>query len=132
MTNDDKIREEKLKYDINRKTAKIAALSSAKINKYEYFTGKEMLLSNRRQIIEQARFTNSPLGQALEKKTEKQVDALKSLNFSNKPNGLEQIEDIFQKHLLNDQIIYKVKKIIQLQDITKSNKLDYTLKCKSY
>ena len=32
MTNYDKIRDEKLKYDINRKTAKIAALSSDKIN----------------------------------------------------------------------------------------------------
>ena len=88
-----------------------------------------MLPSNRRQIIEQARFTNSPLGQLWKRKLK--VDALKSLNLSNKPNELGQIEGIFQKHLLNDQIIYKVKKIIQLQDIIKSNKLDYTLKCKN-
>ena len=35
MTNDDKIRDEKLQYDINREAAKIKALSSRKIDKYE-------------------------------------------------------------------------------------------------
>ena len=42
MTIDDKIRDEKLQYDINREGAKIA-LSSGKIDKYEYLTGKEIL-----------------------------------------------------------------------------------------
>ena len=36
MTIDDQIKDEKLKYDVNRKAAKIYALSSGKINKYEY------------------------------------------------------------------------------------------------
>ena len=36
MTIDDKIRDEKLQYDINRKAAKISVLSSRKINKYKY------------------------------------------------------------------------------------------------
>ena len=36
MTNDDKIRDEKLQYDINRKSAKISVLSSRKIDKYKY------------------------------------------------------------------------------------------------
>ena len=40
MTIDDQIRDETLQYNINRKTAKISALSSAKINKYEYLTGE--------------------------------------------------------------------------------------------
>ena len=43
MTIDDQIRDEKLQYDINRKVAKIPALSSGKIDKYEYLTGKEIL-----------------------------------------------------------------------------------------
>ena len=34
---DDKIRDEKLQYDINREAAKISALSFGKIDKYEYF-----------------------------------------------------------------------------------------------
>ena len=54
MTIEDQIRDEKLQYDINREAAKISALSSAKIDKYEYLTAEEVLLSNQQQIIEQA------------------------------------------------------------------------------
>ena len=43
MTIDDKIRDKKLQHDINREVAKISALSSGKINKYEYLTGEEIL-----------------------------------------------------------------------------------------
>ena len=43
MTIDDKIRDEKLQHDINREAAKILALSSRKIDKYEYLTGEEIL-----------------------------------------------------------------------------------------
>ena len=46
MTVDDKIIDEKIQYDINRKAAKIAALSSGKIDKYEYLTGEEILPSD--------------------------------------------------------------------------------------
>ena len=67
MTINDQIRDEKLQYDINRKTAEISDLSPGKIDKYEYLTGKEILLSNQQQIIEQAKFTYSPLGKAFEK-----------------------------------------------------------------
>ena len=63
----DQIRDEKRQYDINRKAAKISSLSSAKINKYEYLTGKEILPSNQKQIIEQAKFTYYPRGKAFEK-----------------------------------------------------------------
>ena len=40
MTTEDKIRDEKLKYKINREAAKISALLSGKIDKYEYLTGE--------------------------------------------------------------------------------------------
>ena len=66
MTIDDQIRDEKLQYDINRE-AQISALLSGKIKKYEYFTGEEILPSNQKQIIEQAKFTYSPLDKAFEK-----------------------------------------------------------------
>ena len=46
---------------------KISELSSGKIDTYEYLTGEEILLSNQRQILEQAKFTYSPLGKAFEK-----------------------------------------------------------------
>ena len=89
MTIEDQIRDEKIQYDINRETAKISALSSGKIDKYEYLTGEEILSSNQQQIIEQAKFTYSPLGKAFEKQTKtiedqrkKQIDALESLKPS--------------------------------------------------
>ena len=67
MPTGDQIKNEKLQYDINRKAAKISALSSGKIDKYEYLTGEEILPSNQKQIIEQAKFTYPPLGKAFEK-----------------------------------------------------------------
>ena len=62
----DKIRDEKLQYNINRETAKISALSSRKIDKYEHLTGKEIVSFNQRQVIEQVKFAYSPLGKAFE------------------------------------------------------------------
>ena len=92
MTIDDQIRDEKLQYDINREAAKILAVSSNKIDKYEYLTEEEILPSNQKQIIEQAKFTYSPLGKAFEKQIktiedqgEKQIDALKTKR-TNKTN----------------------------------------------
>ena len=86
MTINDQIRDEKIQYDINREAAKISALSSGKIHKYEYLTGEDILPSNQQQIIEQAKFTYSPLGKAFEKQIktiedqgEKQVKALEDL-----------------------------------------------------
>ena len=55
MTIDDKIKDEKLQYDINMEVAKISALSSGKIDKYEYLTGKEILPSDQSRIIGQAK-----------------------------------------------------------------------------
>ena len=84
MTIEDQIEDEKLQYDINREAAKISALSSGKIDKYEYLTCEEILPSNQQQIIQQAKFTYSPLGKAFEKQIKtiedqgkKQVDDLK-------------------------------------------------------
>ena len=68
MTNEVQIKGEKLQYHINREAAKISALSSGKIDKYEYLTGEEILPYNQQQIIEQAKFTYSPLGKALKNK----------------------------------------------------------------
>ena len=58
MTTDDKIRDEKIQYDINREAAKISVLSSGKIDKYQYLTG-EILPSNQMQIKELAKFRKS-------------------------------------------------------------------------
>ena len=67
MTIGDKIRDEKLQHDINREAAKITALSSGKIDKYECLTGEEILPPDQRRMIEQAKFSYSPLGKIFEK-----------------------------------------------------------------
>ena len=51
MTIEEQIRDKKLQYDINRETAKISALSSGKIDKYEHLTGEEILPSNQQQKL---------------------------------------------------------------------------------
>ena len=86
MTIDDQIRDEKLQYNINREAAKISAWTSNKIGKYEYLTGEKILPFNQKKIIEQAKFTYSPLGKAFEKQIKTiedqekgQVEVLKDL-----------------------------------------------------
>ena len=83
MTIEDQIKDEKLKYDINREAAKLSALSSGKIDKYEYLTREEILPPNQQQIIQQAKFAYSPLGKPFKKQIktiedqgEKQVKAI--------------------------------------------------------
>ena len=83
MTIEDQIKDEKLQYDINREAPKISALSSGKIDQYEYLTGEEILPSNKQQTIEQAKFTCFLLAKAFEKQKktiedqrEKQIKAI--------------------------------------------------------
>ena len=96
MTINDKIRDEKLQYDINWEAARISALLSGKIDKYEYLTGEEILQSNQLQIIEQAKFTYSPLVKAFEKQIktiedqeQKQVEALENLKRKEQAKPIE-------------------------------------------
>ena len=96
MTINDQIKDKKLQYDINRETAKISALSSGKLHKYEYLTGEDILPSNQQQIIAQTRFTYSPLGKAFDKQIKtiedqgkKQVDALENLKPKEQTKPIE-------------------------------------------
>ena len=123
MTIDDQIRDEKLQYDINREAAEISVLSSGKIDKYEYLTGKEILPSNQQQIVEQAKFTYSPFGKALEKQMkaikdqgERQVEALKGLKPEKQTKSIEEIfsegyESVEIKNELNEIKEYEKKSI---------------------
>ena len=124
MTIEDQIKDEKLQYDINREAAKISALSSGKLDKYEYHTGEEILPSNQQQIIQQAKFNYSPLGKAIEKqrktiedKGKKQVEAIqdnKQLVNINK-------DDYKDKLLLSKDI--SNKKLNKIEEL--NNKIDY-------
>ena len=69
MTIDDKIRVEKLQYDIDWEAAKTSALSSRKTNDNEYLLSEEIPRPDQRRVIEQAKFTYSPSGKAFEKQT---------------------------------------------------------------
>ena len=116
MTIKDKIRDEKLQYDINREAAKISALSSGNIDKYEYLTGEEILPSNQQQIIEQAKFTYSPLGKAFEKQTktiedqgEKQIKAIQDNNKQ------MTIKNISPENILNDEAKKEMDKISEIE-----------------
>ena len=96
MRINDQIRDEKLQQDINRKAGEISALSSGKTHKYEYLTGKDILPSNRQQVIKKAKFNYSPLGKAFEKQIktieaqgQKQVKALEDLKPKEQTKPIE-------------------------------------------
>ena len=128
MTINDQIKDEKLQYNINREAAKISALLSGKLHKYEYLTGEDILPSTQQQIIEQTKFTYSPLGKAFDKQIktiedqgEKQVDALNTLKSDNKitikkytydPNDTPFISK--QKEIFNKLIDERPEKITDL------------------
>ena len=111
MATDDNIRDEQLQYDIKREAAKISALSFGKINKYEYLTDEEILSSDQSKVIEQAKFTNSPLGKAFQKQ-KKQVGVVTPLEIPNKRDKLKKIEGIFPQNMMNDLICEKLKKFL--------------------
>ena len=137
MTIEDQIKDEKLQYDINREAAKISALSSGKLDKYEYLTGEEILPSNQQQLIQQAKFNYSPLGKAIEKQRktiedqgEKQVVALESLKASDKK--LPPIKDFILMENLNPEIINEIKKIEEIEKKVDRNKMVYKGTNKTY
>ena len=134
MTVEDQIKDEKLHYDINREAAKISALSSGKLDKYEYLTGEEILPSNQQQIIQQAKFNYSPLGKALEKQVktikdqgEKQVDALKTLY-----KKLPSIKDFVQTEKFNLEIINEIKRIEEIEKNVDRDKMVYKSTNRNY
>ena len=99
MTIGDKIRDENLQYDINREPPKISVLSSRKIDKYEYLTGEEILISDQSRIIEQAKLIYFPLGKAFEKQ-------IKTIEGQGKKQveALEVLKPIAQKSTIKDVI----------------------------
>ena len=144
MTIYEKIRDEKLQYDINREEAKISALSSNEIRKYEYLTGEDILPSNQ-QIIEQAKFTYSPLEKVFEKQIEtikdqgkKQVDALNTLKSDNNKKLEIKNENIIPKSAYaSDEAEEETNKIKEIEKIIEREKLvyeasEYTYDCRNF
>ena len=134
MTINDQIKDEKLQYNINREAAKISALSSGKLHRYEYLTGEDILPSNQQQIIEQTKFTYSSLGKAFDKQIKtikdqgkKQIDALENLKpkeetkpIDSTPNNQSRARIIF------NELINKRKELMnKLYDSDDYNKLKF-------
>ena len=66
---DRKTMQNEAQYDLDRKTAKISALSSNNLDKHEYLTGEDLGLKP--STIEQAKFEYSPLGKNFNKGLDK-------------------------------------------------------------
>ena len=60
-----KIKQNESQYDLDREAAKISALSSNNLDKYEYLTGEDLNLKP--STVEQAKFEHSPLGKIFNK-----------------------------------------------------------------
>ena len=101
---DNKIKQSKAQHNLGRETAKISALSSGNVHKYEFLIGKDVLpqkdLLEKVAILE--RFEYSPLGKELKAQTDiakKQYQGLDKVFISNKDNKN-----------MNEQLIKKEKK----------------------
>ena len=88
---DDKIKANKAQYDLDREAAKISALSSGELEKYEYLTGED--LGYKPDIAEKEKFEYSPFGRVFNKE----------LDESDKKEGLlkklKNIEDKGERQL---------------------------------
>ena len=134
MTIEYRIKDGKLQYDINREAAKISALSSGRLDKYEYLTGDEILTSNQQQIIQQAIFNYSPLGKAIEiqiktvkDQGEKQVVALKTSY-----KKLLSIKVFVRTEKFNPEIIAEIKRIEKIEKSFDRDKMFYEGTSRNY
>ena len=132
MTNDDKIRDERLQYDINKEAAKISAWSNGKIDKYKYLTGEEILPSNQKQILEQAKFVYSPSRKAFKKQTktiedqgEKQIRPIEEHGKQLIKSSSEKIslELLKQKNFFDDLLNKRMFEMNKLSEGTDFNNL---------
>ena len=105
-------------------------MSSGKIDKYEYLTGEEILPLNQQQIIEQAKFTYSPLGKAFKKQTkiiedkgEKQIKAIQDNKQSGNINNDKYKDKLLlskEREIFKDIYNKRLDKLVEL-----NNKIDY-------
>ena len=111
-------------YDLDRKAAKISALSSNNLDKYEYLTGEDLGLKP--SFIEQTKFEYSPLGKIFNKgldKDDKKEGLFKRLeNIKDKnEEQLQAIKDQGEKQLKELKNIDKSKTLKAIGEISKKN-----------
>ena len=121
---DNKIKQNQADYDLYRQNAKISPLSSGKLDKYEYLTGKN--LGYKLDPVQKVKFEYSPLGELFTKGldvNEKQKGLLKRLkNIEGKnEQQLDLIKDQGDRQLdLIGKINVEKIKLIEFYD--KNNK----------
>ena len=98
---DEKIKANKAEYDLDRETAKISALSSSELEKYEYLTGED--LGFKPEVIQKAKFEYSLLGKVFNKELDESdkrgiLKRLKNIEGKNEQQ-LEAIKDQGEKQL---------------------------------
>ena len=124
MTINYKIRDEKLQYDINKEAAKMSALLSGEIDKYEFFTGEEILPSDQSRIIEQVKFTYSPLGKAFQKQIKTIEDPGEKLDKHRK-QLLKSSSEKESLTLLKPKEVFEELAIERIDEIQKLSKQIY-------
>ena len=135
---DKKIKQNEAQYDLDRKAAKISALSSNNLDKYEYLTGEDLGLKP--STVEQAKFEYSPLGKIFNKglkdedKKEGLLKRLKNIEDKNEEllkttkNKTENIKEItdFAKETLSPEAEDLIKEIKTIQKNVDYRKLKIT------
>ena len=106
-------------YDLDRKAAKISALSSNNLDKYEYLTGEDLGLKP--STVEQAKFEYSPLGKVFTKGLDKddqkeglfkRLKNIEVTDFVDKPLSLEAKELIEEIRVIQEDVDYRKLKNI--------------------
>ena len=123
---DRKTMQNEAQYDLDRKTAKISALSSNNLDKYEYLTGEDLGLKP--STVEQAKFEYSPLGKNFNKGLDKDdqkgglLKRLKNIEdkneelpkVKNKNENIKEVTDFIKEPLsLEAKNLIKQIKIMQ-------------------
>ena len=138
---DNKIRSNQAQYDLDIQNAKIFALSSGELERYEYLTGEN--LRYKPNVVQKAKFQYSPLGHIfnkglgagekqellkrlknIEDKTDKQLEenkdnqlGVKSIGYTVKEE-LSQEQRICSKNLIIKKNLLTTKKLILEEAIT--------------
>ena len=112
---DRKIMQNEAQYDLDRKAAKISALSSNNLDKYEYLTGEDLGLKP--STVEQAKFEYSPFGKIFNKGLDKN---------DQKEGLLKRLKNIEDKNEVQLQAIKDQgeKQLKELKNIDKSKTLE--------
>ena len=123
---DRKIKQNEAQYDLDRKEAKISALSLRNLNKYEYLTGED--LNYKPSTVKQAKFDHSPLSKFFNKELEedKKEGPLKRFkNFEDKneeqliivgnKTSIKSQIDLFDEDLRTEAIVL-IKEIKSIED----------------